>query len=99
MNRYRLQRTARGDLREIYRHIARDNPSAAARMVERFYDQFRFLAANPFAGELRIDFGARVRIFSVGNYVIVYRTDNRGVTIARVVHGARDMDALLRPAP
>jgi plasmid stabilization system protein ParE len=52
MSQYRLQRTARQDLRDIYRYIALDNPSAAARLLKRFYDQFRFLAANPLAGEL-----------------------------------------------
>ena len=58
---------------------------------------FRFLAANPLAGELRTDFGPTVRLFSLGNYVIVYRPDKQGVVIAHVVHGARDLNALLAP--
>jgi plasmid stabilization system protein ParE len=97
MTRYRLQRTARQDLRDIYRYVALDNPPAAARLLGRFYDHFRFLAANPLAGELRTDIGPTVPLFSVGNYVIVYRPDKQGVVIAHVVHGARDLNALLAP--
>jgi plasmid stabilization system protein ParE len=61
------------------------------------YDHFRFLAANPLAGELRTDIGPTVRLFSVGSYMIVYRPDKQAVVIAHVVHGARDPNALLAP--
>jgi plasmid stabilization system protein ParE len=62
MSRYRLQHSARQDLRDIYRYIAHDNSTAAARLLEQFYEHFRFLAANPLAGELRTDLGPTVRL-------------------------------------
>jgi plasmid stabilization system protein ParE len=36
-----------------------------------------------------------IESFSIGNYVIYYRPAVDGIRVARIVHGARDHDALL----
>jgi toxin ParE1/3/4 len=61
-----------------------------------FKQRFKFLAANPLMGELREDLSSGVRILSVGNYVIVYYPEDKGIVVTHIVHGARDLQAVLR---
>jgi toxin ParE1/3/4 len=96
MSRYHLEAAARTDIKEIFEYIARDNLPAARRIRDLFKQRFKFLAANPLMGELRDDLSVGVRILSVGNYVIVYYPEDRGIVVTHVVHGARDLEALLR---
>jgi toxin ParE1/3/4 len=91
MTPYRIARLARADLREIYSYIASDNPTAAARVLERFYSTFLLLAKEPLIGEVREDLGDGLRGFVSGNYLIVYRPSGRQIQIARVIHAARDI--------
>ena len=39
-----------------------------------------------------------LRSWSVGNYVIFYRQVSTGIDIVRVLHGARDIEALFHDA-
>jgi toxin ParE1/3/4 len=96
MKLYRLEPTARADLANISVFIAKDSVSAAERLLDRFHDAFRFLVANPLSVEKRIDLGADLRQFTLGNYVILFRPHTAGVSIANVIHGARDVGALFR---
>jgi len=41
------------------------------------------------------EFGVGSRSFTVGGYIIVYRVEGEDVWILRVVHGRRDLEALL----
>jgi toxin ParE1/3/4 len=95
MSRYRLETSARSDLKEIFEYIAKDNLMAARRLRERF----KFLAANPLMGELRNDLAPGLRILSVGSYVLLYYPDERGVVVTHAVHGARDLAAFLERSP
>lgn len=38
-------------------------------------------------------------VFAVGNYVIYYRPTQDALEIVRVLHGARDVEAIFRPGP
>lgn len=77
MSRYTIAREAREDLKEIYRYIARDNPSAAGRLRQIFFEKFRLLAEQPLIGEVRNDLAENLRMFSAGNYVVLYRPTGR----------------------
>lgn len=88
--------SARQDLFEILERIARDKPGAAVQFVERLEEECRLLAANPSVGTSRDDLLPNLRCWSVGNYVICFRQADDGVEIVRVLHGARDLAALLR---
>ncbi len=94
MRRYRLDRDARTDLYEIHDYVARDNLSAADRLIDTFKERLRLLAAQPLIGQLRPELAPDLRSFAVGNYVIFYRPAENGIEIARVIHGARDVDRL-----
>ena len=82
------------DIADIIEYIAAHNVSAARRILNRFDELFDQISRNPEMGERRDDLAVGARIFSVGNYVVVYRAITNGVEIIRVVHGARDIDSL-----
>lgn len=45
-------------------------------------------------GRSREELAPGLRSFPVARYVVFYRTGHRGIEIARVLHGARDLDLL-----
>jgi toxin ParE1/3/4 len=90
-----LDRAAKADLIEIWQYIAQDNPQAADRMLDRISDGFHLLAKFPHGGTARPELGQNLRCYSVGSYVIYFRPAKEGVEIARVLHGARDVDTIL----
>lgn len=57
-------------------------------------DKFKVLADHPEMGRAREELAIALRSFPVGNYVIFYRTVKETVQVIRVLHGARDLDAL-----
>jgi toxin ParE1/3/4 len=87
---------AETDLEEILEFIARDKPRAAVKFVERIRRTCERLGNRPHMGQARPEFaGGDLRAFPVGNYIIFYRVRSNCVEIARVLHGARDLDSLL----
>lgn len=94
MSRYRVSPEARKDIKDIYRYIAKDNPAAAGRLRDALYEKFRMLSRQPLIGEACDELFPGLRNFPVGNYVIFYTPTDRGVRIVRVIHGARDIEAL-----
>ena len=78
---------------DIWTYIARENPAAADRLLDRIDAKCRLLAENPRLGPDRSDIRPGLRYFIVGRYVILYRAVEDGVEIVRVVHGARDLRA------
>jgi plasmid stabilization system protein ParE len=98
MRRYRVTPAARDDLKRISRFIAVDNqsPQGAKRLRERFLDSFRRLARNPFLGQACPEFGEKLRISPVGNYVVLYEPQEAGIDIVQVAHGAQDLPAIVR---
>jgi len=99
MSRYTLSPRAREDLKAIYRYLAEQSAPAAGRLREVFLKRFRLLARHPLLGEARDDLAEGLRMFPAGSYVILYRPTKVGITVAQIVHSARDMDALFgRPA-
>lgn len=96
MSDFRLSRLAESDLDEIADYIADHNPAAAIKELESLQDRFALLATQPLMGELREELPCRPRVFCSGNYLIVYRPTDSGIEVARVVHAARDLAAILR---
>ncbi|MFW6012291.1 MAG: type II toxin-antitoxin system RelE/ParE family toxin [bacterium] len=96
MARFILSPEAAEDLREIVDFIAQENPSAARRFLGKLRNEMERIAASPGIGHLREDLTARqVRFWPVGRYLIVYRSEDGPPEIARVLHGARDVAAVL----
>ena len=81
------------DLQIIGDYIARDSRKHAARFVADISKRCYKLADAPESAAKRDDIMFDVRLVPFGNYLIFYRyTDH--VRILRVVHGARDLDAV-----
>ena len=91
---YRPQ--ARLDLKHVYRHIAEANPTAAAVLVRLIDTKARLLAGSPHIGQGVPDLAASLRRFPVGDYLIFYEVTASGIEVVRVLHGARDIETLLR---
>ena len=94
--------SARQDLLEIWEFIARDNLNAADRVLKTVFGMFERLAAMPELGT-RLELGnphlKSIRFLPVPgfpHYLIFYRPIGKlGVEIVRVLHGTRDIGALL----
>jgi toxin ParE1/3/4 len=52
------------------------------------------LAENPWRGKARHELGEGVRSFPVGRYILFYRATPEGIDVIRVLHGARDLNAI-----
>src|SRR5512134_2333378 len=85
---------ARADLQEIHSHIAKDNPEAARRFVERLRTKARQLAETPGIGRIREDLRPHLFSFPVGQYLLFYREQPGGIVLVRVIHGSRDLPAI-----
>lgn len=89
MPSFRLKRIALEDLKGILRFIAADNPTAARRFRDDLYERFGRLAENPRSAPERADIAPGLRYLPYGNYLIFYLPDEDGITVIRVLHGAR----------
>jgi toxin ParE1/3/4 len=91
-----LSELAEADLTDIWVFVMQDNWEAADRLIDQIHERCQFLAATPKAGRERPDLNASIRSFVVGNYVIFYRETAKGIEVARVLHGYRDIPSLVR---
>ena len=95
--RYLISPEAREDLRDIRDYLVGE----ASRRVTRYVLQeistaFQLLAAHPHAGHLRRDLTPLpVKFWAVFSYLIVYDPDAHPLAIVRVLHGRRDVQAIL----
>lgn len=90
---------AQRDLDGIYDYIAEDNPAAAERFIRRIHKRLQSLARAPLIGQRCTDLPddlPELRLVIVGNYVLFYRALPDGIELYRVIHGARDIPAILR---
>lgn len=79
------------DLEAIYAFIAKDNPKAAHRVLERIYDAVRENLPNaPSMGRPGRVAGTRELVISGLPFIVPYRVRDDSVQILRVLHGVRD---------
>ena len=75
---------------EIEQFIARDNPAAASKFVDKLIERGEALARHPDRGRrLREMPGAGLREQLVGNYRIVYRITSNTIEVLTVFEGHR----------
>jgi toxin ParE1/3/4 len=91
---YTKRPKAEADLLEIWSFIARDSLEAADRLLDRIETQCRLLAATPLLGRARLEIAPDARAWVVGRYLILYRAQEDGIEIVRVVQGAREIDQI-----
>lgn len=78
------------DLSEIWSYIARDNRTAADRLIRRITDAFDRLASNPQLGFQQDELRPGLRCKPVKRrYLIFYEVVGQNLRILRVMHGSR----------
>ena len=97
MSQVKIAEQAEADLIEIWVFIAQDDVEAADQFLDRIYETCHTLARSPGVGRDRSDLARGVRSFPVGTYLIFYRKARRGIEVARVLSGFRDLPPLFRP--
>jgi toxin ParE1/3/4 len=93
---YELSPESLEDLENIWDYIAADDRAAADRVIDELFEACERLASWPGTGHFRPDLtDAQVRFWPVRPYVIIYRERPDRIQIAAVLHGSRDVSAVL----
>ena len=93
---------ARLDVVELAAYIGQDSVTAANRFLDACEATFEFLAESPQIGAIYPTKNPRlvgVRVFRVKRFpshLAFYLERHNAIEIVRVVHGARDLDAVLK---
>jgi plasmid stabilization system protein ParE len=99
MSAYELTPHALDDIYEIWHYIARDNVEAADRVEAAIFEACELLSNSPLAGSIRKDLtNLPLRFFLVhpySNYIIVYDSEKKPIQVIRVLHGRRNLPAVL----
>jgi len=85
---------AEADIFEIWDYIADDSMEAADRWVDQLDEKFQLIATQPMMGRAREELAPGLRSFPFRRYVIFYMPIGNGIDVVRVLHGARDVDAV-----
>lgn len=93
----RVSSEAERDLDEMDAWLTENwGPLAAANVIEAVLLRIAALADLPLAGAPRPELGKAVRFVTARRYVIYYEARADELTVLRILHAARDRDALLR---
>lgn len=102
--RFRILPRAETDLLDQAQYLAENaSPETAFRFAEAADDTFAFLATTPEAGAVWESQTAPVpglrlwRIKGFEKHRVFYRPTEDGIDVVRVLHGHRDIDAILGP--
>lgn len=97
MSGYLLTPAADTDLEEIWQHVNGSGGAARANALDdEPHAALQRLGEFPDIGRPRDDLAdERLRVWAVFSFLIVYRPETRPVQIIRVLHGARDIQALM----
>ena len=84
-------RQAEIDLLDIWDFIARDNITAADKIVRRLDARSHELLDNPKMGIARDDVAKGMRHLVMSSYLILYRIDGEDIEVVRYLHGERNL--------
>ena len=87
---------AHEDMDAISDHIASHNVAAGHRWLDEIEKKLHLLASYPELGQSEPELGTGLRIFSLGNYAIIYRPVTDGIEVVRVIDARRDYVTLFR---
>ena len=98
MTRAILSPAAQSDLESIRDYLVqRAGRRTAARVVRKLHEALNTIGSTPGIGHLRTDLSAEpVRFYRVFRYLIIYRANVHPIEVARILHGARNIRAILR---
>jgi toxin ParE1/3/4 len=85
---------AAADILDIWDYIAEDGIDQADRWVDKLDEKLELIATQPLMGRARDELAAKLRSFPFGRYVVFYLPVDDGIDVVRVLHSARDVDAV-----
>lgn len=85
----RFTRQARRDIDAVYDFIARDNPDAAQRTLDRIKHMVATLPDHPRMGRPGRNEGTREFVVPGLPYIVAYRNTPTSVDIVSIIHAAR----------
>jgi plasmid stabilization system protein ParE len=96
MSKYLVTLPARDDLAGIWDYIAEQSSfDRADYVLEKLFDVMARIADSPGLGHPRTDIvDETLRVYRVFSYLVIYRQDSSPIQIVRVIHGARDIQAI-----
>lgn len=86
---------SRQDLLDIGDYIAKDSPANARRFVGKLMEQCQRIGTSPMGYVGREDLAPGLRMAALGRYVIFFRVIDGTARIERVLHGVRNLPAVL----
>jgi len=87
--------SAESDLLEAWLYVAEDSVAAADRMLDQIDAQASLLLDQPFMGRDRRELSPGIRSWPTSTpYILFYFTHAQGIVVARVLHHARDIEAI-----
>ena len=97
MKRYLLTDEAKEDIADIRKYLKREAGLRVAQStVKKIRDAIVFLSRTPGAGHLREDLtDEAIKFWPVFSYLIVYNPAARPIEILRIIHGSREVAAIL----
>ena len=97
MKRYLLTDEAKEDLADISIYLKREaGPRIAKSTLDKIKDALVFLSHAPGAGHWREDLTDNaLKFWAVFSYLIVYDPATRPIEIMRILHGSRNVSAIL----
>lgn len=91
-----ITESAAHDLSSIQSYLLGQSVEASRRVREKFDEAFLKLRARPRIGHRRDDLVAPPHlVYRVYSYLVIYRAEEGTLTIARVIHAARDVRSVL----
>lgn len=96
MSRYVLTPPARGDLADIWDYVAEQSSlDRADHVLEKLHQAMGKVAETPNLGHPRADIADEtLRVYRVFSYLVIYRPETSPLQIVRILHGARDIQAI-----
>jgi toxin ParE1/3/4 len=85
---------ARADLVDIWLYLAERSVLAADRVLDEIERVCGVIANYPEIGRARPEISRGLRSFVAMSWVVFYRIEDGTIRIVRVIHGARDLDAI-----
>ncbi|BBD63674.1 plasmid stabilization system protein [Nostoc commune NIES-4072] len=96
MSRFRISTQAAQDIENIWKYIAPNNLKAANQLFDTLRESFPKLAKFPQMGRERSELAPFLRSFPVKNYLIFYSPIDKGIEIARILHGSQDIETIFQ---
>jgi toxin ParE1/3/4 len=87
---------ADNDLMQIFSYLSQRSPQATQSLLDAINRRFVNLESFPLLGAPCPDLGQDVRSAIVSPYMVLYAVRRDHVTILRVLHGGRDIEAEFR---